>query len=74
MILYTPLSESDIFPVDPKSFEAQQTLTVDGRMIRVSQMDDGSYQVVQLLSTDPQDYLDSRYSPGSKINQSDIQM
>ncbi|MCD5322742.1 MULTISPECIES: YlzJ-like family protein [Pontibacillus] len=65
MIHYTPLSDYDIIEDDAMSYEKHMTMTVNGKMCRVEQLDDGSYQLVQLLSTDPQDYLDQQYVPGT---------
>lgn len=73
MILYTPLSEHDIFPPDPSAYQNQKLLTVKGRTMNCEQMEDGSYRVVQLLSTDPQDYMDSSFYPGTVLSKSEIQ-
>ncbi|WP_138414731.1 YlzJ-like family protein [Aquibacillus sediminis] len=67
MILYTPLSEQDIFPTEQTSYDSCQTIQVNGRMVQAERLDDGSYRVVQLLSTDPQDYLNSAFTPGEII-------
>ncbi len=74
MIHYTPLSEHDIYEDDPTSYEKQHIVSLNGKSMKVNQMDDGSYQLVQLLSTDPQDYLDQRYIPGTILSVSDIEM
>lgn len=73
MIHYTPLSEHDIYEDDPKSYENQRIVSVNGRNMKVNQMDDGTIQLVQLMSTDPQDYLDERYIPGNILSVSDIE-
>lgn len=63
MILYTPLSQSDIFPPSDESFKNRECISYEGKMMIAEKNVDGSYQLVQLLSTDPQDFL--KYSPGS---------
>lgn len=68
MIHYTPLSEYDVFEDDPDSYAKFQILNVEGRSMKVLQMEDGSYQLLQLLSTDPQDYLNNNYSPGTILS------
>ncbi|WP_197046598.1 YlzJ-like family protein [Oceanobacillus salinisoli] len=68
MILYTPLSETDIFPQSADEFSNRQCISCDGKMMIADRNTDGTYQVVQLLSTDPQDFLDQRYLPGSVLN------
>ena len=67
MILYTPLSESDIFPTTDNTYANRQCVTYEGRTVFVEKNNNGEYQLVQLLSTDPQDYLNDKYTPGSII-------
>lgn len=38
------------------------------REVLISAEDDGRGRIVSLLSTNPQDYLDDRFCPGSLIN------
>ncbi|WP_042144727.1 YlzJ-like family protein [Paucisalibacillus sp. EB02] len=68
MILYTPLSESDIFPTAENVYTNRQCVTYDGRTVFVEKNSNGEYQLVQLLSTDPQDYLNDKYIPGSILS------
>ncbi|MBM7572082.1 YlzJ-like family protein [Aquibacillus albus] len=68
MILYTPLSETDIFPTELKDYQKRQTVQVDGRIVELEQIEEGSYRVVQLLSTNPQDYLNQSLHPGEIIS------
>lgn len=65
MILYTPLSEEDIYPPKPEEFEDRRFITHEGRSLYVKQDTNGTYQLLQLLSTDPQDFLKETYQPGS---------
>lgn len=74
MIHYTPLSEHDIYEDDPKSYEKQRIVSVNGKSMKVYDNDDGTVQLVQLLSTDPQDYLDQSYIPGNTFSVTDIEM
>ncbi|WP_226034891.1 YlzJ-like family protein [Aquibacillus saliphilus] len=67
MILYTPLSESDIYPTEQKDYDKCQTVNYQGRMVQVEKQDDGSFRILQLLSTDPNDYLDNSFTPGEII-------
>ncbi|GGB30764.1 hypothetical protein F3157_04530 [Virgibacillus dakarensis] len=64
-MLYTPLSEADIFPCSDKEFSNRQCISYQGKQLYVEQLDDGSYQILQLLSTDPQDFMDAAYTPGT---------
>ncbi|WP_085992361.1 YlzJ-like family protein [Oceanobacillus senegalensis] len=65
MILYTPLSENDIFPPTEDAFSSRQCISCDGKMMIADRNQDGTYQVVQLLSSNPEDFLDQRFLPGS---------
>lgn len=64
-MLYTPLSETDIFPSNEEEFSKRQCVSYKGRSLHVEQLDDGSYQLLQLLSTDPQDFMDETFAPGT---------
>lgn len=68
MILYTPMSNSDVFPEEKEDSSTRQFVSYQGRLLYVEQTDEGSYELLQLLSTDPQDFLDVTYSPGSKFS------
>ncbi|OZU90266.1 hypothetical protein CIL03_03730 [Virgibacillus indicus] len=67
MILYTPLAQSDIFPQASDDFSNRQCISVEGKSFYVEQQSDGSYMLLQLLSTDPADYMNEKYTPGSII-------
>jgi hypothetical protein len=68
MILYTPLSESDIFPTAENVYSNRQCITYEGRTCFVEKNSNGEYQIIQLLSTDPQDYLNQKYTPGTILS------
>lgn len=65
MILYTPLSPTDIYPHSHEEYSSKQFISHEGRSLYVEQQTDGSYQLLQLLSTDPQDFLNVNYTPGT---------
>lgn len=65
MILYSPLSRDDIFPVDESSFTKRCCVSHQGRTLYVEETSDGNYQLLQLLSTDPNDFMDTTYVPGA---------
>ncbi|HLR07983.1 MAG TPA: YlzJ-like family protein [Bacillota bacterium] len=69
MILYTPLASTDIFPHEEKDLANRQCISYEGKSMYVEQNKEGSYQLLQLLSTDPNDFLDARYTPGTIISQ-----
>lgn len=64
MVLYTLLSYDEIF-----QFEGQYNELIEykGRQCFVSKRHDGSMQIEQLLSTDPQDFLYAHFNPGTII-------
>ncbi|RDW19536.1 hypothetical protein CWR48_07385 [Oceanobacillus arenosus] len=67
MILYTPISITDIYPETSDMFVNRKYIEHEGRLIAVERNSEGAYQMIQLLSTDPQDFLDDKYSPGTII-------
>jgi hypothetical protein len=73
MILYTMMPEELIYPNDPDAFNRQQTVTYQGVSMIVEQSDAQNVQVIRILSSDPQHYLDERLCPGAKISCSSIE-
>jgi hypothetical protein len=69
MIHYTPLCESDIYPTNEADYATRKCMTYEGKTVFADKNVNGEYQLVQLLSTDPQDYLDERFNPGTIIPQ-----
>lgn len=67
MILYTPLSNEDIFPAENQA--NLEYVNVNGRTVCVGEQE-GKYTVVQLLSTNPQDFMDTSLKPGEEIKMS----
>ncbi|MFG6148858.1 YlzJ-like family protein [Halobacillus sp. B23F22_1] len=62
-ILYTPLSEYDVFPQS----DAEQSIvyeTVNNKQVKCYDHGNGKKQIIQLMSTDPQDYMDPSFQPG----------
>lgn len=68
MILYTPLAAADIFPQMEDTQAARQDISYGGKMVYTEQKNDGSYEVLKLLSTDPNDFLDQNFAPGSMLH------
>lgn len=69
MILYTPLAATDIFPHEGS--ENYCCLQYKGKSVYAKKLDDGSYEVQQLLSTDPNDFLSGQHMPGTVIQPSE---
>jgi hypothetical protein len=68
VILYTMMPQELIFPTDELEFSKQMMIEYDGIPLLVEDNMDQTYQVIRILSSDPKHYLDSRYTPGSKIS------
>lgn len=68
MILYTPIVESDIFPAQDQKSSNRSVIIHRNKTIFVENNGDGNYKVVQLLSTDPKDFMDPQYQPGSILS------
>jgi hypothetical protein len=67
MILYTPIASEDIYPQSDETFSNRHCVSYQGRNLYVEQLNDGSYELLQLLSTDPEDFLNTSYVPGTII-------
>lgn len=72
MILYTMMPHELIFPAEPDSVNRQQMVSYQGVSLIVEPADQNNVQVVRILSSDPNHYLDERLAPGTKISWSDI--
>lgn len=68
MILYTTMPLELVYPPEEQDFSQQKLITYKGIPMLVSEMEDRSYQVVRVLSSDPQHYLDLSCQPGSMIS------
>ncbi|GAA0612086.1 hypothetical protein GCM10009001_31640 [Virgibacillus siamensis] len=69
MILYTPLANTDIFPADNAVFTKRHCVSYQNKQFFVEETDKGDFQVLQLLSTDPQDFLRQEFNPGTIIKE-----
>lgn len=68
MILYTMIPNELIFPEENHSYKMQKMIYYQGVPLLVELSDDQSFQIVRLMSTNPQHYLDNRFLPGTKIS------
>lgn len=66
MVLYTPLHHDEIFPTEEQLYEI---VSYQGKPCYVKKGEDGTYELIRLLSTDPQDYLNGNLQPGTIIGQ-----
>ncbi|WP_377889186.1 YlzJ-like family protein [Alkalihalobacillus sp. R86527] len=67
MILYTILPHEAVFPTEQRAFEQQQVIDWNGVQLVVERTAHSECRVVQVLSTDPQDYLNESTQPGQML-------
>ncbi|MFS0823553.1 YlzJ-like family protein [Bacillus sp. 1P02SD] len=67
MILYTMMPQELIYPNTEMEDNQLKYVDLNGVPLAVSQSQNGEYTIERVMSTNPQHYLDGRYSPGQKI-------
>ncbi|MEH7382582.1 YlzJ-like family protein [Bacillus sp. JJ1533] len=67
MILYTMMPQELIYPQTDMEDNQFKYVDVNGVSLAVSHSQNGEYIIERVMSTDPQHFLDGRYSPGQKI-------
>jgi hypothetical protein len=67
MILYTPLAIEDIFSEDESEYENHKWVNIGDKVMKVQDLKDGTFEIMQVISTNPNDYLNVDYSPGMRI-------
>ncbi len=66
MIHYTPLSYEEVF--EEEEDESTRWITVDQATLKVVKNNElSAYEIIQMVSTDPNDYMKNHLQPGSKI-------
>ncbi|WP_254434148.1 YlzJ-like family protein [Halobacillus sp. Marseille-Q1614] len=67
MILYTPLCEHDVFPQDTNASQIVYE-KYNNRHVKCFDHGNGKKQIIQVVSTDPKDYLDPSLQPGQWLD------
>lgn len=68
MILYTPLSSYDIYPTEETIENSNQhVISYEGKTLRVKQTSAYNFEVLQVISTDPSDFLKKNFQPGAVL-------
>jgi hypothetical protein len=67
MILYTMMPQELVFPVQEEAYSQQMVVSYQGVPMMVEKMEERSYRIIRIVSTDPQHYLNEYMSPGTKI-------
>jgi hypothetical protein len=68
MILYTPLSQEEIFYNEEEAKVKRTVVSHEGKMFYVDKYSNGEYRLAQLLSSNPNDYLSESFRPGSLLD------
>lgn len=68
MIMYTIVPQELLFQAEQSVSNSHSAIQVNGVPMLVQQNGDQSCEIVRLLSSNPQHYLDSQYAPGQKIS------
>lgn len=68
MILYTMMPNELIFPNEAIEQSKQQVVNFEGIPLLVELTEQQDFQVIRILSSDPQHFMDERICPGAKIS------
>lgn len=64
MVHYTPLDPAEIYPTE---YSAYKLINYAGKSVYVQEAEAGQLELIQLISTDPSDYLNPMFTPGTKL-------
>ncbi|TCP30276.1 YlzJ-like protein [Scopulibacillus darangshiensis] len=68
MILYTIYPHDVIFDEEEdQAKKKQKTLEMNGVKLIVEETEGDDYKILQLISSDPNHFLDQRYQPGEMV-------
>ncbi|KLV28359.1 ribonuclease [Niallia circulans] len=67
MIMYTMMPEELIFPMSQDIYEKHQVIHYNGIPLLVARNESNEYEVIRILSTDPNHFLQTEMQPGAKI-------
>jgi hypothetical protein len=75
MILYTMMPQELIFPAENSTTQTpkQWMVNYQGIPLMVEMSEGQSAEVIRVLSTDPQHFMDNRVAPGSKISLANLE-
>ncbi|HET7521904.1 MAG TPA: YlzJ-like family protein [Bacillales bacterium] len=70
MILHTILPDQVVLPEGDEVEELakkQRFIEVEGRQVLIEPVSENEYKIVRLISSDPRDFMDSRFQPGKIV-------
>ncbi len=70
MIYYTMMPEELMFPSVDRDYEKQSIVEVNGVQLLVQQLENSQFEIIRIMSSDPQHFLNSQLCPGQKITMS----
>jgi hypothetical protein len=70
MILYTFMPEHLIFQSAEEDYLKQKIVYCNGIPLVVKETETQEYEIIRNLSTNPQHFLEQKYSPGTRLPQS----
>lgn len=68
MILYTMMPQELVYPTAAEEYGQQFLVSYQGVPLIVEPTIDHTYQVIRIVSTDPQHFLNESLLPGTKIS------
>lgn len=68
MILYTMMPHEQIFPPSEEASTREVMLSYNGIPIMAEWTENQEYQVIRVMSTDPNHFLEPSCMPGAKIS------
>lgn len=70
MIYYTMMPEELMFPHTEEEYKKQSVIEMNGIQLLVQQSENAQYEIIRVLSSDPQHFLNLELCPGQKITMS----
>ncbi|SNX55461.1 YlzJ-like family protein [Thermoanaerobacterium sp. RBIITD] len=67
-MLYTIIPYELIFEKRDDIKNGYLETTIENRHLLLEKITDNSYKIIRMYSTNPNDYLDNKYTPGNTIN------
>lgn len=67
MILYTPLPIEQVMEGHDHPMSPPVEMTIEGKQVLIEPLSADRGRIIRLLSTDPADFLETRFLPGSPV-------
>lgn len=68
MILYTMMPYEMVFPTAEADYGKQSIVHLDGIDLLVMENNSSEYEIIRILSSNPNHFLNEKYCPGQKIS------